>query len=148
MRYRRVSDGQTVPAGEACDAAGTVRNGYALDAGLGQSFVKPGDYIGFDMALCDSALRPPVSSSSLPDNQQAAIVAHARMTHRTSNAYLGDRAPAFTDAMAAAAVQKVEGETARLRTNDAMYAADAVTARANAEAARARMTESLNSWRK
>lgn len=49
QQYRRARDGMMVDASEALDGNGAIRSGY------GPTFIKPGDQIGFDIALMDSA---------------------------------------------------------------------------------------------
>ncbi|MEI5687746.1 hypothetical protein [Sphingomonas kyungheensis] len=126
MRFRRISDGQMVSDNEACDAAGTVKDGYAVSESLGQRFIKAGDYLSFDMMMLDSAIRgtSPAAPRTLSDAESACIVARAASEHRTRNAYLGDRAPAFTNEMAAAVLAQAESTKAQLgvltaKANDA-----------------------------
>lgn len=144
MPFRRIRDGQMVPDSEACDANGTVKDGYAASFSYGQRFIQAGDSLSFDIMMLDSASR----STMLTDAEQTNAVARAEMIHRTSTAYLGDRAPAFTDKHAALAIQKAEADVVRLRANMADSAAGAEQARARCEAARNKMIADLNSWRR
>lgn len=146
-RYIRARDSVEVAASEALDATGTLRSGY------GYKTLAHGERATFEMAFMDQ--RPSggttvfLQDSGLSENDRAAIVARAELLHRTRNAYLGDRAPAFTDAMAQAAVSAAQADQARIQTDSAAYAVAAEAQHAANATARAQMIDRLNNaWKK
>jgi hypothetical protein len=64
------------------------------------------------------------------------IVAQAKHTHYLRTAYLGDRAPEFTDAQAAAAVRSAVAQSNRTQQFIADYAAETDRLREQSEQAR------------
>lgn len=153
MRFRRIRDNQMVPDSEALDGSGTVKDGYAASFGYGQRTAQDGDYFGFNMAFMDQ--RPSggtavfLQDSGLSENERAAIVARAELLHRTRSAYLGDRAPAFTDTMAQAAVSAAVADRVKIQTDSAALAAAAEVQHAANVTARAQMIDRLNNaWKK
>jgi hypothetical protein len=82
----------------------------------------------------------------------AAKLAYERSKFETSHAYMGDRAPKWTDSMEARLVRDMAAQQARDSVNRAAFLADSErqlpAARAAAETARQMMIADLNSSRR
>ncbi|MFT4056164.1 MAG: DUF2213 domain-containing protein [Novosphingobium sp.] len=76
------------------------------------------------------------------------IIAHAKMCHRLSTGYLGDRAPEFTDAQAAAAIKKHVAQHEAGQRAIAEMTAKADQMQRDSHAAFQRGVDSLNNWRR
>lgn len=152
MQCYRVSDGATVPDSEAFGPNG-IRDGYSFRVPATMrdgNQISPGEYVGFSLAFMDAARASgPVAAFSLSSGDREAVIARAQMIHHTNNAYLGDRAPAFTDVMAQLAVRKAENDLAQRHVADAASVVAGNHQRAEADAARAQMIDGIrNAWRK
>jgi hypothetical protein len=143
-----------------CDAQGRSDPNGDFQMIGGKTTLRPGRGIGFDLAFIDTA--PASGSVFLRDNSATfsdaerqfadsaegqCVVAYARSCHRLSTGHLGDRAPEFTDARAAAAIK---AEVAKIAAGQRYL--DQMTAHADqlergAEEARQRGIAGLNGWR-
>lgn len=140
--------GRQVSAEEAL-IGGAIRDGYSVSHQL-----REGESVGFDAAFMDGASRSSVfltdTRVTLSDAESDAIVAQAMHRHHLSTGYLGDRAPPFTDVMAAQAVADAVQQKAQTRAFiDSQSADTARLMQADAEAARAQRDERYhNGWRR
>lgn len=83
----------------------------------GKIVLRDGRRAHFDITMMDNAPRTATffrdatmftdaERQMFDSDEGKSIIAHAKMCHRLSNGYLGDRAPEFTDAQAASAIKK------------------------------------------
>lgn len=154
--YIRASDGMTVDRSEACTPGGMVRSGYSVRVPTVSDAWKEGEYIGFDITLADRAPSPSRvtfrDGVTLTDAVTALAVAHAEREHRTRTAYLGAKAPTFSDAQRTAAVDAAASAKRTTNVTDAAAGirhAEAVTARVLYDAARATRRADINTaWKR
>lgn len=143
--------GQTVSASEATFDGKRTRPGYSAVVADGERVrMQPGDYLGFNIDMVD---RQPTASSVflndaagnpiLTSDEAGVIVAKARLSHDRKNAYLGDRAPAFTDAMAHNAVAREVQSRQATAAFSSQYAADTAALQVKRDAERVAAHDSL-----
>lgn len=147
MQCYRVSDGKTVPESEAFGPDG-IRNGYSVR----QSFVRPGDYIGFDMAFLDAA---PATAAMMTDAERSfadsaegrAVIAHAKSVFDLGQACKPacQRAAWATDMASAAVRGRIAAQVAA--TSTPVADAETATRRVIEQAAYARSAD-FNAWRR
>ncbi len=145
MQCYRVSDGKTVPESEALDATG-LRTGYNVR----QEFVRPGDYLSFDLMMCDAA----PAAQQMTDAQRAfasspegrSIVAYAKSVFDAGQAHKpeGERGT-WTDEMANAVLHKRFAADAARSNPVADVESAALRAREHAAYQR---SGDLNAWRR
>lgn len=111
-----------------CDRHGRPDPNGQFQMKDGKVILREGGRVSFDLSFYDSA--PPSSSVFLQDTpvtfndaerqlfdsaEGQSIIAYAKSKHRMGTAYLGDRAPEFTDAQAAAAIKAHVAQSERGR---------------------------------
>lgn len=133
-----------------CDATGRPHpNGHyqMIDGKVSRRVMQPGEYVSFNMSFMDSA--PSANRVFLMDaatftdaERQFADsaegqyeIAKAKSDHRLRTAYLGDRAPAWTDAMAAGVIRAASAQKVRTKSFLDQCADDRVRLEAEAAAA-------------
>ena len=80
-----------------CDAYGRPDPDGKFEIVPRKKPLKDGERVGFELAFMEGAAPRP-KGSNMPTSADAAV-AYARMVYDKQHAYLGDKAPAFTDAM-------------------------------------------------
>ncbi len=142
--YYQASSRAKVDAATATFSDGRVKPGF-------YEVMADGEYARFGLSMRDEApagLNMFDTAATFTDAERRTIIAIAQSDFNLSNAYLGDRAPQFTDAMAQAALA-TEAQARQQRaafmtqaTNDAavQYATELTAARMAAE--------DLNAWRR
>ena len=153
MHYIRARDGQMVSRDEACMPTGQVRAGYSVRVPI----LADGEHARFESAFMDRAAADTRitfrdASVTLSDAETNVAVARAKRTHDMRHAYLRDRAPAFTDAQAIAAINAAVATKQATTMTDAAIGirhAETVAARVVRDAAAARRKmEIRNAWKK
>lgn len=136
---------QQVSAEEAL-IGGVLRDGY-------RQILEPGERVGFDLAFVDSASGGAAfmmdSATTICDAERGMIIAQAKCRHYLRTRYLGDQAPAFTDAQAATAVENALRQKQGVADAVARAQAELPVLRAACETARkVRQDELRNAWRR
>jgi hypothetical protein len=133
------------------------------DGKLVRSALQEGEYLGFNMAFCDAASsRARTASVFLRDStttftdaertfadsvEGQASVSKARGEHLLRTRYMGDNAPAFTDAHATAAVKAALTQRAATKQYVDQMSAQLPELQRQADEARQRHAVGLNNWR-
>jgi len=131
--------------------SGTTPDGQRFDATMTKIF---GDHIALvakGRAGSECRIGDNMNAVTVPpicDAERRMIEAQARANHRTKTAYLGDRAPAFTDAMAAEAVVNALRQREQAAAFADQYAADTAVQIARDETALAMAADAHNAWRR
>jgi cytochrome c553 len=134
------------------------------DGKLVSRMLQPGEHVTFSMAMMDGA-SPTATASSVFFRDNAAmftdaehqlfnsdegrnVIAYAKMCHRTSKAWMGDRAPEFTDAQAAEAIKKHVAQYEAGQRAIAEMTAKADQMQRDSESAYHRGANAHNDWRR
>jgi cytochrome c553 len=143
-----------------CDANGRPDPNGDYEMINGKKVLRDGRSASFGLNFRDGA--PSKSSVFLRDNptmftdaerqlfdsdEGRSIIAYARHCHRLSTGHLGDRAPEFTDAQAAAAIKQTIAQREGSARKIAQMTADADALEQQAAQARKDMIARMNGWR-
>lgn len=138
-----------------CDATGRPDPNGQYQLVDGKVLLRPGGYTSFDVALMDAAPRGNrvfLTDAAFTDAERTFadsaegqyVIAKAKSDHRLRTAYLGDRAPAWTDAMAMGVIRAASSQKIGTQNFLDQCAADEVRLKIEADVAYHRHNQDLS----